>query len=101
MIWCTLTFNPDDMRYSCSGVAFLQRYYQGEKKLSIFRDCSERLLRCEEKLQISFIQGNLVLEVRRTVPIRFSNKQSCQGSGSRDSKNGAFSIFEKAILLGV
>ncbi|CAN6552494.1 unnamed protein product [Malus baccata var. baccata] len=25
MIWDTLAFNPDDMRYSCSGVACLQR----------------------------------------------------------------------------
>ncbi|KAM1825538.1 hypothetical protein ACFX13_025022 [Malus domestica] len=35
------------------------------------------------------------------MPLRFSNKQSCRGSGSRDSESGAFSIFEKAILLGV
>ncbi|KAM1554612.1 hypothetical protein TB2_007099 [Malus domestica] len=35
------------------------------------------------------------------MPIRFSNKQSCRGSGSRDSKNSASSIFKKAILLGV
>ncbi|KAM2230146.1 hypothetical protein ACFX1S_014593 [Malus domestica] len=35
------------------------------------------------------------------MPLRFSNKQSCRGSGSRDSENGASSIFEKAILLGV
>ncbi|KAM1227637.1 hypothetical protein ACFX2I_006871 [Malus domestica] len=34
------------------------------------------------------------------VPLRFSNKQSCRGSGSRDSENDASSIFEKAILLG-
>ncbi|KAM2048947.1 hypothetical protein ACFX1T_007419 [Malus domestica] len=31
----------------------------------------------------------------------FLNKQSYRGSGSRDSENGASSIFEKAILLGV
>ncbi|KAM0979767.1 hypothetical protein TB1_014792 [Malus domestica] len=54
-----------------------------------------------ERCQTSFIQRNLVLEVWRAVPLRFSNKQSCQGSGSRDSGNGAFSIFEKAIMLGV
>ncbi|KAM2181839.1 hypothetical protein ACFX1Q_032405 [Malus domestica] len=53
------------------------------------------------ELQTSFIQGNLALEVRRAMPLRFSNKQSCRGSGSRDSENSAFSIFEKAILLGV
>ncbi|KAM2643929.1 hypothetical protein EV1_017679 [Malus domestica] len=35
------------------------------------------------------------------MPLRFSNKQSCRGSGFRDSENGASSIFEKAILLGV
>ncbi|KAM1706471.1 hypothetical protein ACFX2K_028614 [Malus domestica] len=35
------------------------------------------------------------------MPFRFSNKQSCRGSGFRDSENGASSIFEKAILLGV
>ncbi|KAM1862016.1 hypothetical protein ACFX14_002527 [Malus domestica] len=34
------------------------------------------------------------------VPLRFLNKQSCWGSGSRDSENDASSIFEKAILLG-
>ncbi|KAM2923119.1 hypothetical protein COP2_039395 [Malus domestica] len=34
------------------------------------------------------------------MPLRFSNKKSCRGSGSRDSENGASSIFEKAILLG-
>ncbi|KAM1748978.1 hypothetical protein ACFX12_009904 [Malus domestica] len=35
------------------------------------------------------------------MPLRFSNKQSCRGSGFRDLENGASSIFEKAILLGV
>ncbi|KAM1554611.1 hypothetical protein ACFX1Z_007335 [Malus domestica] len=44
MIWDTLAFNPDDMRYSCSGMACLQRYYQGEKKLSILRDSTESAL---------------------------------------------------------
>ena len=37
MIWDTLAFNPDDMRYSCSGVAGLHRYYWGGRKLSISR----------------------------------------------------------------
>ncbi|TQE07986.1 hypothetical protein C1H46_006394 [Malus baccata] len=37
MIWDTLAFNPDDMRYSYSGVVCLQRYYRGERKLSISR----------------------------------------------------------------
>ncbi|KAM1090261.1 hypothetical protein ACFX19_018124 [Malus domestica] len=54
-----------------------------------------------EQCQISFIQGNLALKVQRAVPLRFSNKQSCRGSSSRDSENGASSIFEKEILLGV
>ncbi|KAM1084920.1 hypothetical protein ACFXTH_023164 [Malus domestica] len=54
-----------------------------------------------EQCQTSFIQGNLTVEVQRAMPLRFSNKQSCQGSSSRDSENGASSIFEKAILLGV
>ncbi|KAM1781293.1 hypothetical protein ACFX11_039894 [Malus domestica] len=40
----TLAFNPDDMRYSCSDVACLQRYYCGEKKLSISRDSAESAL---------------------------------------------------------
>ncbi|KAM0966111.1 hypothetical protein ACFX2C_021924 [Malus domestica] len=53
-----------------------------------------------EQCQTSFIQGNLALEVRREVALRFSNKQSCRGSGSQDSENGASLIFEKAILLG-
>ncbi|CAN2059643.1 unnamed protein product [Malus fusca] len=33
------------------------------------------------------------------MPLQFSNKQSCWGSGSRDLESGASSIFEKAILL--
>ncbi|KAM2369067.1 hypothetical protein ACFXTH_046547 [Malus domestica] len=44
MIWDTLAFNPDDMRYSCFGVACLQRYYREEKKLSISRDSAESAL---------------------------------------------------------
>ncbi|TQD68877.1 hypothetical protein C1H46_045590 [Malus baccata] len=35
MIWDTLAFNPDDMRYSCSSIACLQMYYEGERKLNI------------------------------------------------------------------
>ncbi|CAN6694837.1 unnamed protein product [Malus baccata var. baccata] len=53
------------------------------------------------RLQTSFIQGDPALEVGKVVPLRFSNKQSCRGSGSRDSENDASSIFDKAILLGV
>ncbi|CAN6686890.1 unnamed protein product [Malus baccata var. baccata] len=52
-------------------------------------------------LQTSFIQGDPAFEVGKVVPFRFSNKQSCRGSGSRDSENDASSIFEKAILLGI
>ncbi|KAM1790984.1 hypothetical protein ACFX12_034997 [Malus domestica] len=54
-----------------------------------------------EQCQTSFIQGNLALKVLRAMPLRFSNKQSCRGSGSRDLENGASLILEKAILLGV
>ncbi|RXH82765.1 hypothetical protein DVH24_003263 [Malus domestica] len=45
--------------------------------------------------ETSFIQGDPALEVGEVVPLRFSNKQSCRRSGSRDSQNDAFSIFEK------
>ncbi|KAM2354470.1 hypothetical protein ACFX1X_009200 [Malus domestica] len=53
MIWDTLAFNPDDMRYSCSSIACLQRYYRGGKKAEYF----ERLrwecpLRYDEGLSI-------------------------------------------------
>ncbi|KAM2954328.1 hypothetical protein FF1_032619 [Malus domestica] len=54
-----------------------------------------------EQCQTSFIQGNLALEVRSAMPLQFLNKQSYRRSGSRDSKNDASSIFEKAISLGV
>ncbi|KAM1308370.1 hypothetical protein ACFX2H_010499 [Malus domestica] len=54
-----------------------------------------------EQCQTSFIQGNLALKVWRAVPLWFSNKQSCRGSGSQDSENGASSIFEQVIMLGV
>ncbi|KAM1030643.1 hypothetical protein TB1_033834 [Malus domestica] len=45
--------------------------------------------------------GDLALEIRRTMPLRFLRKQSCWGSGSRDSDSGVSSIFEKVIMLGV
>ncbi|KAM1579834.1 hypothetical protein ACFX14_041642 [Malus domestica] len=45
--------------------------------------------------------GDLALEIRRTMPLRFLRKQSCWGSGSRDSESGVSSIFEKVIMLGV
>ncbi|KAM1749507.1 hypothetical protein ACFX12_010368 [Malus domestica] len=44
---------------------------------------------------------DLALEIRRTMPLRFLRKQSCWGSGSRDSESGVSSIFEKVIMLGV
>ncbi|KAM1462517.1 hypothetical protein ACFXTO_047541 [Malus domestica] len=102
MIWDTLAFNPDDMRYSCSGVACLQRYYRGERKLSIF----ERLrwecpLRYEEGLSIfaadaaceDYRQGGLASSV--------SNSNPVEDLALEISENGASSIFEKVILLGV
>ena len=39
--------------------------------------------------------------IRRTMPLRFLRKQSCWGSGSRDSGSSVSSIFEKVIMLGV
>ncbi|KAM2611826.1 hypothetical protein TB2_031877 [Malus domestica] len=45
--------------------------------------------------------GDMALEIRRALPLRFLNKQSYWGSGSRDSDSGTLSIFEKVILLGV
>ncbi|TQD71003.1 hypothetical protein C1H46_043458 [Malus baccata] len=53
------------------------------------------------KITDSFIQGDPALAVGGVLPLRFSNKQSYRGSGSRDSENDASSIFEKAIMLGV
>ncbi|KAM1234368.1 hypothetical protein ACFX2J_003961 [Malus domestica] len=35
------------------------------------------------------------------MPLRFLRKQSCWGSGFRDSGSSVFSIFEKVIMLGV
>ncbi|KAM2933936.1 hypothetical protein FF1_041818 [Malus domestica] len=35
------------------------------------------------------------------MPLRFLRKQSCWGSGSRDSGSSVSSIFEKVIMLGV
>ncbi|KAM2020223.1 hypothetical protein ACFX1T_022940 [Malus domestica] len=45
--------------------------------------------------------GDLALEIRRTVPLRFLRKQSCWESGFRDSESGVSSIFKKVIMLGV
>ena len=67
------------------------------KKWSVV--CGKLMVRV--KITDSFIQGDPALEVGKTVPLRFSNKQSYRGSGSRDSENDASSIFEKAIMLGV
>ncbi|KAM2419875.1 hypothetical protein EV2_023357 [Malus domestica] len=53
------------------------------------------------KITDSFIQGDPALVVGKVLPLRFSNKQSYQGSGSRDSENDVSSIFEKVIMLGV
>ncbi|KAM2027653.1 hypothetical protein TB1_019250 [Malus domestica] len=53
---------------------------------------------CQVSNQTSFIQGDLALEVEKTVPLRFSYKQSCQRSGSRDSENGASSIWKTVPL---
>ncbi|KAM1425625.1 hypothetical protein TB1_017238 [Malus domestica] len=52
MIWDTLAFNPDDMRYSCSSVTCLQRYSRGERKPSISRLRWECPLRYEKGLSI-------------------------------------------------
>ncbi|KAM1397131.1 hypothetical protein ACFX2I_014741 [Malus domestica] len=35
------------------------------------------------------------------MPLRFLRKQSCWGSGSRDSESSVSSIFEEVIMLGV
>ncbi|KAM2202890.1 hypothetical protein ACFX1R_002547 [Malus domestica] len=61
--------------------------------------CGKLMLRV--KITDSFIQGDPALAVGKVLPLRFSNKQSYRGSGSRDSENDASSIFEKAIMLGV
>ncbi|KAM1836137.1 hypothetical protein ACFX14_018103 [Malus domestica] len=53
------------------------------------------------KITDSFIQGDPALVVGKVLPLRFLNKQSYQGSGSRDSENDVSSIFEKVIMLGV
>ncbi|KAM2702600.1 hypothetical protein EV2_004291 [Malus domestica] len=53
MIWDTLAFDPDDMRYSCSGVAGLHRYYWRGKKTEYFKRLRwECPLRYEERLSI-------------------------------------------------
>ena len=59
MIWDTLTFNTDDMRYSCSGVACLQRYYREEKKLSISRDSAKSALSDVKKSCAFFLFAGL------------------------------------------
>ncbi|KAM2039991.1 hypothetical protein ACFX1T_013383 [Malus domestica] len=129
MIWDTLAFDPDDIRYSCSGVAGLHRYYSGggkkaeyfkrlrwecplryEEGLSIFaehfekvvcgiwkanvacEDCRQALSkeiwlskfgeRCLFGFRTSNPVGDLALEIRRMVPLRFLRKQSCWESGS-------------------
>ncbi|CAN6702458.1 unnamed protein product [Malus baccata var. baccata] len=56
---------------------------------------------CLFGFQTSNPVGDRALEIRRTMPLRFLRKQSCWGSGSRDSESGVSSIFEKVIMLGV
>ena len=74
------------------------------------------------KITDNFIQGDPALAVGKVLPLRFSNKQSNRGSGSRDletmplrflrkqscwgsgsrySGSSVSSIFEKVIMLGV
>ncbi|KAM1100352.1 hypothetical protein ACFX2B_006760 [Malus domestica] len=66
-----------DMRYSCSGVAGLHRQaLSKEIWLSKFK---ERYL---FGFQTSNLVGDLALEIRRAVPLRFLRKQSCWESGS-------------------
>ncbi|KAM2974996.1 hypothetical protein FF1_001210 [Malus domestica] len=57
--------------------------------------------RCLFGFRTSNPVGDLSLEIRRTVPLRFLRKQSCSESGSRDSESGVSSLFEKVIMLGV
>ncbi|KAM1798761.1 hypothetical protein ACFX12_032797 [Malus domestica] len=96
MIWDTLAFNLDDMRYSYSGVTYLQRQaLSKEIWLSKFEE------RCLFGFRTSNPVEDLALEIRRAVSLRFLRKYSCWESGSRDSEGGASSIFEHVILLGV
>ncbi|KAM2451974.1 hypothetical protein ACFX1W_009357 [Malus domestica] len=44
MIWDTLAFNPDDMRYSCSGVACLQRNHLIPKDNKLLSKRSDELV---------------------------------------------------------
>ncbi|KAM3010991.1 hypothetical protein FF2_029752 [Malus domestica] len=84
MIWDTLAFDPDNMRYSCSSVAGLHRYYWGGKKTKYFeRICWECPLRYEEGLGI------------------FADKLYPRKSGPRSLESGASSVFEQAILSGI
>ncbi|KAM1933344.1 hypothetical protein ACFX15_017660 [Malus domestica] len=95
MIWDTLAFNPDDMRYSCSGVACLQRYYREEKKLSISRDFAESAFSDSTLKKWSVVSGKMMLRVK------IADKLYPRKSGSRSSESGASSVFEQAILLGI
>ncbi|KAM1263655.1 hypothetical protein ACFX2G_029253 [Malus domestica] len=77
MIWDTLAFNPDDMRYSCSGVACLQRQaLSKEIWLSKFGE------QCLFGFRTSNPVGDLALEIQRTMPLQFLRKQSCWESDS-------------------
>ncbi|KAM1507575.1 hypothetical protein ACFX10_017005 [Malus domestica] len=72
MIWDTLAFDPDDMRYSCSGVAGLHRQALSKETWpSKFRE------RCLFGFRTSNPVEDLALEIQRTVPLRFLRKQSC------------------------
>ncbi|KAM2498963.1 hypothetical protein PS1_041174 [Malus domestica] len=77
MIWDTLAFNPDDMRYSCSGVACLQR-----QALSKEIWLSKLRKRCLFDFRTSNPVGDLALEILRTVPLEFLREQSCWESDS-------------------
>ncbi|KAM1469532.1 hypothetical protein ACFXTO_040697 [Malus domestica] len=77
MIWDTTAFNPDDMRYSCCGVACLQRQaLSKEIWLSKFGK------RCLFSFRTRNLVEDLALEIQRTVPFLFLRKQSCWESDS-------------------
>ncbi|KAM1503873.1 hypothetical protein ACFXTO_000045 [Malus domestica] len=70
------------MRYSCSGVACLQRFAW--------------LWRMESTLKKwSVVSGKLMLHVK------IADKLYPRKSGSRSSESGASSVFKQAILLGI
>ncbi|KAM1380945.1 hypothetical protein ACFX2I_022614 [Malus domestica] len=77
MICDTLAFNPDDMRFFCSGVACLQRQALSKEIW---------LLKFEERCLFGFRTsnpiGDLALEIQRMVPLRFLRKQSYWESDS-------------------